>query len=194
MNFGELKNIKTILRLINLNYNEGLNSSEFLLIANKIMIWENINIKPLTEKELDQVVALDNVCLGGLWSLKGYQREIASPNSSLFIMTISSQSEEQVIGLACFWAVLEEAHITLLAIHPDFQGQGLGKSLLNYLLAEAENKGLKRATLEVAENNLKALSLYQKFGFQEAGRRKRYYQKTGEDALVLWKKFEDDRQ
>jgi ribosomal-protein-alanine N-acetyltransferase len=194
LNFGELKNIKTILRLINLNYNEGLNSSEFLLIANKIMIWENINIKPLTEKELDQVVALDNVCLGGLWSLKGYQREIASPNSSLFIMTISSQSEEQVIGLACFWAVLEEAHITLLAIHPDFQGQGLGKSLLNYLLAEAENKGLKRATLEVAENNLKALSLYQKFGFQEAGRRKRYYQKTGEDALVLWKKFEDDRQ
>lgn len=158
------------------------------------MILENINIKPLTEKELDQVVALDNVCLGGLWSLRGYQREIASPNSSLFIMTINSQSEEQVIGLACFWAVLEEAHITLLAIHPDFQGQGLGKSLLNYLLAEAENKGLKRATLEVAENNLKALSLYQKLGFKEAGRRKKYYQKTGEDALVLWKKFDDDRQ
>lgn len=157
------------------------------------MSLSNIQIKPLTEKDLDQVVALDNICLGGLWSLNGYKREIKSPNSCLLVMIIDSECQEKVIGLASFWAILEEAHITLLAIHPDFQGQGLGKSLLNHLLAEIYNKDLKRATLEVAANNFKALNLYQQFGFQEAGRRKKYYQKTGEDALILWKKCDDQR-
>ena len=155
------------------------------------MIFEDIKIKPLTEKELDQVLALDNICFGGLWSLRSYKREIDSPNSSLFIMTIDYQLEEKVIGLACYWAILEEAHITILAIHPDFQGKGLGKLLLNHLLQEINKQDLKTATLEVSANNQKALNLYQKFGFKEAGRRKKYYQKTGEDALVLWKKVED---
>ena len=53
-------------------------------------------------------------------------------------MTIDNSSEEQVIGIACFWEILEEAHITILAIHPNFQGQGLGQSLLEHLLQEAE--------------------------------------------------------
>lgn len=158
------------------------------------MIPKDIKIKLLTEKELDQVVALDNICFGGLWSLNGYKREIDSPNSCLLIMTIDYESKERVIGLASFWAILEEAHITLLAIHPDFQGQGLGKLLLNHLLREICNKNLPKATLEVSENNLKALNMYQKFGFKEAGRRKKYYQKTGEDALILWKKFEINSQ
>ena len=84
---------------------------------------------------------------------------------------------------------MAEAHITILAIHPNFQSQGWGKLLLNELLQKAQKKSLARATLEVSENNFKALNLYQKFGFQVAGRRKKYYQKTNEDALILWKKF-----
>ena len=158
------------------------------------MSFQDIKIKPLTEKELDQVLALDKTCFGGLWSLNGYKREIKSPNSCLLIMTIDDHLKERVIGFASFWAILKEAHITLLAIHPDFQGQGLGKLLLNHLLSEIDKRHLSAATLEVSEKNFKALNLYQKFGFKEAGRRKRYYQKTGEDALVLWKRFESDRQ
>jgi ribosomal-protein-alanine N-acetyltransferase len=149
----------------------------------------NVNIKTLTEKELDQVLELDNLCFSGLWSLDGYKREIESPNSCLLILTINIDENEKVIGLGCFWAILDEAHLTILAIHPDFQGQGLGKLLLGKLLEEAENRSLERATLEVGENNKKALNLYQQFGFKEAGRRKKYYKKTEEDALILWKKF-----
>ena len=144
-------------------------------------------IKLLTEKDLNQVLVLDNICFGGLWSLDGYRREIESPNSCLLIMTIDNSSQEKVIGIACFWEILEEAHITILAIHPDFQSQGLGKYLLKHLLQEVEKKGLERATLEVSKKNIKALNLYQQFAFKVAGKRKKYYAKTGEDALILWK-------
>jgi ribosomal-protein-alanine N-acetyltransferase len=153
------------------------------------MVLDVIKIKPLTEEELTDVLELDNLCFGGLWSLDGYKKEIESPNSCLLILTINIEESEKIIGLGCFWAILDEAHLTILAIHPDFQGQGLGKLLLSKLLEEAENKNLERATLEVGENNNKALNLYQQFGFKEAGRRKKYYKKTGEDALILWKKF-----
>jgi ribosomal-protein-alanine N-acetyltransferase len=153
------------------------------------MVLDVIKIKPLTEEELTDVLELDELCFGGLWSLDGYKKEIESPNSCLLILTINIEESEKIIGLGCFWAILDEAHLTILAIHPDFQGQGLGKLLLGKLLEEAENKNLERATLEVGENNNKALNLYQQFGFKEAGRRKKYYKKTGEDALILWKKF-----
>ncbi|PHV63620.1 ribosomal protein S18-alanine N-acetyltransferase [Cyanobacterium aponinum UTEX 3222] len=151
-----------------------------------------IQFQVLTDKDLEQVLELDQICFGGLWSLDSYKREIESPNSYLLIITVNTHSGTKVIGFGCFWAILEEAHITILAIHPDFQGQGLGSLLLENLLKEAVNRKLERATLEVGENNTKAINLYQKFGFKEAGRRKKYYKKTGEDALILWKSIREN--
>lgn len=147
-----------------------------------------LELKLLEEKELSQVLELDQICFGGFWSLDGYRREIDSPNSTLLIITIPDNNETKVIGLGCFWVILEEAHITLLAVYPDFQGQGLGKLLLFSLLEDAVKRKLERATLEVKETNYIALSLYEKFGFKIAGKRKNYYKNTGEDALILWRK------
>jgi [ribosomal protein S18]-alanine N-acetyltransferase len=152
------------------------------------MMLNNLYLKLLTEEYLDHVIKLDQQCLGGLWSIDSYKREIESPNSCLLSLSIFSEenAQEKVIGLGVFWAILEEAHITILAIDPDFQGQGLGKFLLLFLLKEAVKRGLERATLEVKESNEVARSLYEKFGFKLAGKRKKYYQDTGEDALILW--------
>jgi [ribosomal protein S18]-alanine N-acetyltransferase len=152
------------------------------------MTFQQIYLKPLTAQYLDEVVALDQQCLGGLWSLDGYQRELNSPNSSLLTLSLLSETKtsEKMIGIGCFWSILEEAHITILGIHPDFQEQGLGKILLFYLLKDARQRQLERATLEVKESNQVAISLYEKFGFKLAGKRKKYYQDTGEDALIFW--------
>ena len=98
----------------------------------------------------------------------------------------TSYQDELIIGIGCFWAILEEAHITVLGIHPDYQGQGLGQLLLTNLLNLARVRDLERATLEVRQSNQVALSLYQKFGFKAAGKRKKYYQNPEEDAIVLW--------
>lgn len=144
-------------------------------------------IQRLTEEFLPAVIDLDRTCLGGLWSLDGYRREIASPNSDLIILLTNHEATPHVLGLGCLWAIVEEAHITLLAVHPDYHRQGLGQALLWKLLHSAQCRGLERATLEVKTSNLPAISLYKKFGFQAVGVRKGYYPDTGEDALILWR-------
>jgi len=88
--------------------------------------------------------------------------------------------------MGCLWGILDEAHITVMAVHPDVKRQGLGQAMLLALLERARLRGLERATLEVKASNQPAISLYQKFGFKVAGTRKGYYQDTGEDALILW--------
>jgi len=149
-----------------------------------------LEIQPLTEEQLPAIVELDKISLGGLWTLEGYKRELDSPSSHFLVLSgelaIGETNSSLLLGFGCFWSILEEAHITLLAIHPGYQGQGMGKLLLYYLMRLAKIQGMERATLEVRVSNGRALSLYQKFGFKEAGKRRRYYQDTGEDALILW--------
>lgn len=147
-----------------------------------------LKVEPLSQQQLSQVLELDRIALGGLWSLSAYQRELNSPNSTLLALSIVATPEASptIVGIACLWAILEEAHITIIAVHPDYQGRGFGQLLLYSLLKDALSRKLERATLEVRPSNHPALSLYKKFGFQEVGRRKGYYQKTGEDALILW--------
>lgn len=155
----------------------------------------SLQICPVTEALLPQVLQLDQLCFGGLWTSEGYCREIHSPNSDLVVIypvavpAVPNQTDAApaLLGLACLWAILDEAHITLLAIHPQYQTQGLGQTLLYWLLSSAHQRGLARATLEVRESNQAAIALYQKFGFQTAGRRRHYYHDTNEDALVLWR-------
>ncbi len=91
-----------------------------------------------------------------------------------------------LLGIGCLWAILEEAHITTLAIEPTYQKQKLGQFLLTELLLHGYHRGLTRATLEVRASNERALGLYQKFSFREAGQRRRYYS-DGENARILWR-------
>jgi [ribosomal protein S18]-alanine N-acetyltransferase len=173
---------------------------------------------PLIEADITAVLALDQRCLGGLWSRSGYQRELESPYSDLQVI-VASDSEATLrqrstigdgladseaaqlaaqdatqerhsaiilLGIGCLWAILEEAHITTLAIEPAYQGRKLGQLLLTDLLLHGQRRGLTRATLEVRAGNERALNLYRKFSFQEAGQRKRYYS-DGENARILWR-------
>lgn len=157
-----------------------------------------LELKALTEDLLPNAYDLDRLSLGGMWSLDSYQREMTSPNSDLLVLRtipppalppakLSGDSLPPIVGLACSWAILEEAHITLLLVHPDYHQQGLGQTLLYGMLDRARRRGLERATLEVKVSNQPAINLYEKFGFQQVGRRKKYYQDTGEDGLVLWR-------
>lgn len=162
-----------------------------------------LELKPLEAELLPAALELDAQCFGGLWTMAGYQRELISPNSQLLALTCPifdipttdslvtalepGSTGERLLGLGGLWSILEEAHITILAVRPDYQRQGFGQTLLWALLRVAWQRLLERATLEVRISNHSAQSLYQKFGFQEAGRRRRYYPDTGEDGLILWR-------
>ena len=149
-----------------------------------------IEITPVTPEQVPEIVALDRVCLGGLWTASAYLREIESPRSTLLALYLKSSREASgsAIGIACLWAIVDEAHITLLAIAPKYRRQGFGQLLLLTLLENAVARKLEWATLEVNVNNTKAIDLYQKFGFEAVGTRKGYYQPAGDDAAVLWLK------
>lgn len=136
---------------------------------------------------LPAAVTLDQRALGGLWRLEGYRQELERPSSALVGLVKRQLNEVDLLGMGCLWGIEDEAHIILLAVDPSHQRQGLGQMLLWGMLAIATQRHLSRATLEVKVSNHAAQSLYKKFGFQTAGRRKGYYAETGEDALILWR-------
>lgn len=142
----------------------------------------SITLQTIDHPLLPQVLELDRICFDGLWTIEGYQREVDSPNSELIALI----KDDRLIGHGCFWAIVDEAHITILAIHPDYQRQGFGQLILLALLDRARQRQMKHATLEVRISNQSAISLYEKFQFKVAGQRKNYYADTGENALILW--------
>ncbi|MFQ3680375.1 MAG: ribosomal protein S18-alanine N-acetyltransferase [Pseudanabaenaceae cyanobacterium] len=119
----------------------------------------------------------------GFWSLAAYEKEVANPNSCL----VAVVQGDFLLGFGCFWQILTEAHITMVAVRPSWQGQGLGTALVWGLLQRACQRDCLRATLEVRVSNHRAIALYRKFGFVELGRRKRYYHNPEEDGAVFWR-------
>lgn len=91
-----------------------------------------------------------------------------------------------ILGFAGMWIAFDEAHITTIGIDPDARGRGLGELLLVALIDEAFRRHANWLTLEVRVSNTAAQALYQKYGFHEQGRRKRYYSDNNEDALIMW--------
>jgi ribosomal-protein-alanine acetyltransferase len=91
-----------------------------------------------------------------------------------------------IIGFSGLWLMVDEAHVTTIAMHPEHRGLGLGEFLLVNLIDISYNIGAKWVTLEVRVSNYTAQNLYRKYGFREAGVRHRYYSDNQEDALIMW--------
>lgn len=100
--------------------------------------------------------------------------------------TITAPNLVSIVGFAGLWLMVDEAHITTIAMHPDFQGQGLGELMLTNLIDIAYSINAKWVTLEVRVTNYRAQNLYRKYGFHNAGMRHRYYSDNNEDALIMW--------
>lgn len=95
-------------------------------------------------------------------------------------------SGAQVVGYAGMWIIVDEAHVTDVAVHPDFRGHGLGKSIMHEMMHRAVHSGARRMTLEVRVSNAVARGLYDQLGFKAAGLRPNYYTDTHEDAVIMW--------
>lgn len=102
-------------------------------------------------------------------------------------ITPPTQAElASIVGFAGLWLMVDEAHVTTIAMHPDFRGRGVGELLLSALIDIAYQIGARNVTLEVRVSNHVAQNLYRKYGFRDAGIRKRYYSDNHEDALIMW--------
>ena len=141
---------------------------------------------PLGPDHLDACLALDAASLGGLWSAVHWRRELEEPQRP----GIGLFSGDALLAMACGWLVLDELHITLVAVDPHRRRQGLGRRVLRQLLSTGRRLGAERATLEVSAGNGAAQALYASCGFRIAGRRRRYY-RDGSDALIQWTRLDD---
>ena len=98
----------------------------------------------------------------------------------------SEEELRRIVGYAGLWLMVDEAHITTIAVHPKYRGRGLGELLLLRMIDTAEEVGARWLTLEVRKSNTVAQALYHKYTFKEMGVRRRYYSDDGEDALIMW--------
>ena len=131
--------------------------------------------------DLQACLDLDRLSLGGLWTEQQWQTELEDPARPV----VGLRLRGELLALACGWLVLDELHITAVAVAPERRRQGLGRQVLDLLLRRGHGLGALRATLEVGRSNGGARALYGYFGFQEAGVRRAYY-RNGVDALIQW--------
>lgn len=144
-------------------------------------------VRKAEEGDILGMAALDRLCFAHPWSEQAFADELKSNPRAFYLV---AEWNGELIGYAGLWAILEEGHITNVAVHPAHQNKGLGTLLLSTLIETAESQGLTAFTLEVRPSNESALALYAKFGFRIEGRRTNYYEDNGEDALILWRKQE----
>lgn len=152
-----------------------------------------INIEPLKVEQVDNLVALDRLSLGGMWTKEKYLKELSWANSKLLVLgslpRITSKNSKQlstILGFGGIRAIANEVKITILAIHPQYQGQGLGQLLFFELLMDVRNQGFKRVRLEARVSNQAAINLYQQFGFEIIQTIPNYYRQPNEDGLMLY--------
>jgi len=136
----------------------------------------------LTQADLDEVMEIESLSFKTPWSRFAFIHEIEFENSEFEILRVG----ERLVGYGGLWRLLDEAHISNIAIHPEYRRKGFGKRLLVHLLELAVEKGVSKATLEVRRSNAAAQRMYESFGFETVAVRKHYYSDEGEDALVMW--------
>ncbi len=100
-------------------------------------------------------------------------------------LEVAAPSEGHILGYGGFWLMAGEAHISTLAVRPEWRRRGIGELLLVAMLEQAIELGADLATLEVRVSNVAAQSLYEKYGFAKVGLRPHYYSDRGEDALIM---------
>jgi len=144
---------------------------------------DDLEVRAMTVNDLDQVMEIERVSFPTPWSRAAYHRELTDNAYARYVV---ATRDGQVVGYAGMWVLLEEAHVTNIAVHPRYRRRGLGETLMRELMRLAREAGASRMTLEVRPSNSPAQRLYAKLGFHRHGIRRRYYSDTKEDAIVMW--------
>lgn len=139
-------------------------------------------IRPMALADLPAVVEIDRLSFALAWSENSFRKELSENDQAHFFV---AESAGRVVGAAGYWFIVDECHISTLAVHPDWRRQGVGALLLQSLLQHARALGAVMATLEVRVSNAAAIRLYQKHGFAPNRRRRAYYRDNQEDALEM---------
>lgn len=135
----------------------------------------------MTVGDVDAVHEIEATCFKTPWSKDSFLREVTENACARYMVV---REDGRAIAYAGVWFILDEGHITNIAVRPDRQGMGYGEMVTRGMIQLAADSGMNWMTLEVRRSNKTAQNLYHKLGFIDVGYRKRYYENT-EDALIM---------
>ena len=138
---------------------------------------------PLDASHIPHLLAIEAEANSAPWSERSFQNELNHPHGQFLVGVL----EGEVIAYGGIWLLVDEAHVTTVAVRADKRRLGIGRRLVVELIRIARERGMVCATLEVRSGNTAAIELYQSLGFTIAARRKGYYPDNREDALVMWR-------
>lgn len=144
---------------------------------------QQLNIRRMLLQDLDAVLQVEHRSFTAPWSRQAFLGEIVENRLARYIV---AELDGRVIGYAGLWMIMDEGHVTNIAVDPDYRGLKLGEKLLRTLMSMCVASGGRKMTLEVRVTNTVAQNLYRKYGFERVGIRKGYYTDNKEDAMIMW--------
>lgn len=136
--------------------------------------------------DVEAICAIEQESFNIPWTREAFINELTNNMLAKYMVL---EVDGVVAGYVGMWLIVDEAHITNIAIASAYRGRGYGEQLMTELAAMAQYMGMRAMTLEVRVSNQVAINLYTKIGFENAGIRKGYYSDNGEDAMVMWRNF-----
>jgi ribosomal-protein-alanine N-acetyltransferase len=144
---------------------------------------ESWTIRLAERRDVPDLLALETAQFPEPWTRAMLLDEVSNVETRRYTVAVEGK---KIIGYLGVMFVMDELHVNTLGTLPGYEGRGVATSLMNDAWIVAKEKGVHRATLEVAVSNTRAQELYFRFGFSPVGVRKNYYERTHEDALILW--------
>ena len=144
-----------------------------------------IEYRRMVPEDADGVARVEKACMPVPWSRESFWQEAANTDA-YYLLGIDKDKDNLIMAYAGCWVLGNEGHITNVAVDPDYQGQGMGRKLMEKLVEAVKPLGVDSMTLEVRPSNTRALALYEKLGFKSVGRRPKYYTQPVEDAEIMW--------
>ncbi len=146
------------------------------------------SIRDLQEKDIDRILQIEEESFAHPWSKDSLLFEI---EQNLLAKYLVGEIDGNVVGYGGMWTIVDEGHITNIAVGKDHRHLGLGEKILQGLIDYGRSVGLVAMTLEVRVSNEPAKGLYSKLGFESVGIRPKYYSDNNEDAMIMWKTLEE---
>lgn len=141
-----------------------------------------LRLDSISEADIPSILNLEKQINSAPWSEQAFRNELGHPHGVFKVAKL----DNKIIGYGGVWLVIDEAHITTVAVAEEFRKRGIGKEIVRQLLEEARQRGMTCSTLEVRASNTPAIKLYENLGFKTIATRKGYYPDNKEDALVMW--------
>ena len=137
----------------------------------------------MTSADITAVLRIEALSFASSWPQNAFVNEIRDNKLAHYFV---GRLAGRIVAYGGIWVILEDSHVTTIAVHPTLRGKKLGEELLLHLLREAVGNGASWITLEVRESNDVAQKLYRKYGFTVVSTRRGYYSDNNENALVMW--------